>query len=354
MSLIRKIFIFTLIIFPVAGFAMVPNPPSPAEYKNSIVSAFRYYKNISPNITKTSVVEVPFNQDSFSIPVFAVYNLTTSSFEPNVFFANSSETKSRITATGAISNDPATGVVGNDTSMINDNKYGTCLDFPLTQSSNRAKVTFVFDKPITSTSLLIGLANYGTLPHSISISANVSGKEYIVLAPIQPFQNNITFLSTTSSVWHVVFDYVQPLRICEMKFNDTSGGQTITAGLRFLAQPGQSFRIYFDADRQNVSSTYKEAGDLSSNTGVVVYNTGVSVPNPEYRPSDFDSDSVPDLSDNCLNIANSDQKDEDKNGRGDACEDYDRDNVVNIIDNCPQIPNASQIDTDKDGIEKES
>lgn len=350
MSFLRKFLILLLVLSPVASFALTPKPPSTEEHKDSVVSAFRSYKDISPKIGKTSVIEVPFHQEFFSIPVFAVYNLTTSSFEPNVFFTNSSETKSRVTATGATSTDSATGVVSNDTSRINDNKHETCLDFPLNQISNSAKVTFVFDKPITSSSLLISLANYGTLPYSISVSANVSGKEYIVLAPVKPSQNGVTFLSTTSSVWNVVFNYAQPLRICEMKFNDTSGGQIITAGLRFLAQPEQSYRIYFDVDRYNVSPTYKEAGDLSSNTGVVVYNTGVPFPNSEYRPADSDLDSVPDLADNCTNIKNTDQKDSDGNGLGDACEDYDRDGIVNVNDNCSQIPNVAQTDTDKDKV----
>jgi hypothetical protein len=51
-----------------------------------------------------------------------------------------------------------------------------------------------------------------------------------------------------------------------------------------------------------------------------------------------------------VSIANSDQKDEDENGRGDACEDYDRDGVLNANDNCRDIPNVYQQDVEKDGI----
>jgi len=74
------------------------------------------------------------------------------------------------------------------------------------------------------------------------------------------------------------------------------------------------------------------------------------VMNPSFTPSDSDDDTIPDLTDNCVSIANTDQKDSDANGRGDACEDYDRDSIVAAKDNCPNIPNQDQIDTDADEI----
>jgi hypothetical protein len=46
-----------------------------------------------------------------------------------------------------------------------------------------------------------------------------------------------------------------------------------------------------------------------------VWNVGVS-----NAPPDADSDGVPDASDNCVNVANANQKDYDQNGRGDACD----------------------------------
>ncbi len=52
---------------------------------------------------------------------------------------------------------------------------------------------------------------------------------------------------------------------------------------------------------------------------------------------DGDGDGVPDASDNCPAIANTDQADTDGDGRGDAC------------DNCPTTANSSQADADGDG-----
>lgn len=324
----KKLFLALLVIFPVASLAQ--NMPD--------VSAFKYYKTVTPNISTTSVVEVPFNQESFSIPSFAVLNLSTSEFEPYLLSVAEESTKSVITTVGGTGS-PA---------LIGDSNYSTYLEFPSTDHLNNGEVTFNFVKSVTSSSLFFTLDNYVALPQKVSIRAIVDGKDYVVLAPITPSQTNIVFPKTTSMTWHVYFDYIQPLRISEMKFNDLSLGQASSRGLRFLAQPGQSYQIYFDADRY-VQSTTKEAGNLFSGEGVVISNASLSVANTSYKPVDSDGDSVPDLSDNCTNVANFDQKDENANGRGDACEDYDRDGVINSKDNCKDIPNSSQVDTDNDG-----
>lgn len=346
-----KIIMATLLVFPFVAFAASPADSKKSAFvkpdimpKESVVNAFRYYQTVSPNISVPTVLEVPFNRDSFTFPFFAIYNLTTTSFEPYVFKESAVrlETGSKIEANGAVGS----------TFMISDGNYETYLEFPLHDGANKAELTFTFDKPITASSLSFALDNYVALPQTISITANTASGAYTVLAPARLYQTNVSFPKTTAIVWHVAFDFVQPLRITEMKFNEFSPGTAVSRGLRFLAQPGQSYEIYFDTDRY-VRQVRKEAGDLSSNKGVVTFNGSHPIINPSFSPftpPDSDGDSVPDLTDNCVSFANSDQKDSDNNGRGDACEDYDRDGVINAKDNCPDVPNLAQTDTDNDGI----
>lgn len=67
--------------------------------------------------------------------------------------------------------------------------------------------------------------------------------------------------------------------------------------------------------------------------------------------ADNDNDGIPNDSDNCPDVANSDQEDLDNDGIGDVCDDdIDGDGVLNVDDNCPLIANADQADENGNGI----
>lgn len=66
--------------------------------------------------------------------------------------------------------------------------------------------------------------------------------------------------------------------------------------------------------------------------------------------NDFDNDTILNQNDNCIYIANLDQKDINYNKLGDACEDSDSDSIVDANDNCVDKYNRDQLDNDKDGI----
>jgi hypothetical protein len=68
-------------------------------------------------------------------------------------------------------------------------------------------------------------------------------------------------------------------------------------------------------------------------------------------PVDTDGDGVTDINDNCPLDANTNQRDTDADGEGNACDgDDDNDQVPDEDDNCPLIANTTQLDADRDGV----
>lgn len=74
---------------------------------------------------------------------------------------------------------------------------------------------------------------------------------------------------------------------------------------------------------------------------------------PDEKPKeaiDTDKDGITDDRDNCPLVYNPDQRDANKNGRGDTCEDSDGDGIIDDKDNCLLAYNPKQKDVDNDGL----
>ncbi len=117
-----------------------------------------------------------------------------------------------------------------------------------------------------------------------------------------------------------------------------------------------SFNFGGNGEFDPVSASRGGNGELISVVVAVISNNGADA---TFRTDywsfttgslDLDGDRVPDELDNCPAIANSDQADNDGDGRGDVCDgDDDNDGIGDTADNCPVNANPLQEDTDGDG-----
>jgi hypothetical protein len=310
---------------------------------SSVISAFRAHKDVDNiSINAPTVIEVPFAADFIERFDFAVLDKTTNAFEPHYFKQETLTNEIPV----SVSDAPITGSANR---MI-DKDTRTYADFILPENTQgQVQITLSSASPITSSILTVLLDNNVALPTTVEIRALMDGQNRIVVASRRMDGQTIRFPQTTSSRWQITFTYGQPLRISELRLNQDNAVKSNTRALRFLAQPSHSYRIYFDPDR-SVRAPVGESGNLVSAQDILVVQAAPSQNNPHYIIADTDSDGVPDISDNCVSVGNTNQQDINNNGRGDACDDFDQDGVINSKDNCPDNPNRDQRDTDSDGV----
>lgn len=310
---------------------------------SQIIGAYRFYKDIGNiSINVPTIVEVPFTDEFIERFDFAILDKTTNSFEP--LFLKQETLINEIPL--SVITDPST----NSASLMNDDNTKTYADFPLPDNTQgRVQITLSSANPITSSILTVLLDNNVALPSSIEIRAFVEGQSKIVVANRRMDQQTIRFPQTTSNKWIITFVFGQPLRVSELRLSQDNATKFNNRVIRFLAQKSHSYRIYFDPDR-SVTVPVGEAGNLVSAKNILVIPAIPFQNNPNYVIADIDSDGVPDIHDNCVSVANSDQQDVNNNGRGDVCDDFDQDGVINYKDNCPDNPNRDQKDADSDGI----
>ena len=305
----------------------------------TILSAYQQYKDIAASqvgIIVPTVIQVPFDNDFLERAGFAVLDTTTDRFEPSYLF----ETTTYTAVSAASDVERAHGIA------LTDNNPATYASFDVSgDRAVRSVIRLHAAHEITVSALAMTLASNVALPQTIAIRAGASGKVVVAEQPLT--STTVRFPQTRAMEWIIELTHIQPLRITELRLVEDVVSQGARS-LRFLAQPGHSYQIYFNPDR-GVSVLTGEAGNLADASDIRHLTAVPTKNNSAYIPADVDSDGIPDLRDNCVSIANSDQADVDHNGLGDSCQDFDNDRIANVRDNCPDAPNVNQMDTDGDG-----
>lgn len=318
---------------------------------DEVINSYRLNMDITvPKLITPTVVELNVANTGLERFGFLVYDKIAKSFQPSLLLNNKKEDKLNISLFEFNSDIPVTETTDLGNNMI-DNNESTYTEFGI-NNNEIGKIRLVLSgnkgEIITANSLRLLLDTYVALPKTISIKIGDNLKT--VLATTNLSSEIINFPKNSSNKWIIDLTYGQPIRITEIKFGG-GDNQIESIKLRFLAQPGHDYSVYFDPDRRvHIKSFTSEMGNLSDNNDVLKVATGPVRENISYIIADSDGDNVPDIKDNCVSISNTDQVDLNNNGRGDVCDDFDKDGVINSKDNCPDLPNYNQIDTDGDKI----
>lgn len=241
--------------------------------------------------------------------------------------------------------------VRGDEENFTDKDFSTSAEFNLDEDNGEAYVVLKYSEPITSSTLNLSLEEHVALPYRISIEAKVDGEWITALAFTGMYDATIAFPQRTAKEWKIYFTHSQPLKIREITFiNDNVKTSDESTAVVWLARPGETYKIYADAATYPQIKT-SESGDLLENPDTIVELSLNKVQkNSFFKEPDDDEDAIPNILDNCVSVANQDQKDLDENGLGDACEDHDKDGVIDSRDNCPDYQNSYQQDEDSDGL----
>lgn len=333
-----------LLIISSASLAAAESLPDTREFsQDQRLAAFRHYKDVSPaDLPAPTVVEVPFGNEPIERFNFALQNKTSGAFEPYLF-----RKETRANEVPFVLNSNATSGSG----RMNDGDTESYSEFFLPEDGGvgLARIRITSQKLVTSSSLSVVLDNHVALPNMIEIIASADASRRVVLAKSRMDWQTVRFPKTSAREWEISFSYSQPLRISELRLVQEDVSYADSQALRFLAKPGESYRIYFDPDR-NIDIPTGEGGNFFTDEDVVVLPFSPSFQNAEYTPADVDGDKIKDILDNCVSVSNPLQEDINGNGRGDACDDFDKDGIINSVDNCPENPNRNQADEDGDSV----
>lgn len=303
------------------------------------VKAYRSFMDVgAAKITVPTVLEVPLGNAFLERSELLVVDTVTNEAQP-YYLKQGTFQEAGLSATGPVPMDRAT-----------DGDMSSYADFPLPETEQgRAEIVLTGSAPIKTSALTIAVAENVALPNTIQIRANAAEGQRIVLATGPMRSRTVYFPETSATTWFISLTYGQPLRITDIKLHQQGVAAKDGRTVRFLAQPGSAYRIYFNPDRHAFVSTV-EGGNLSDDRDVIKVSAGSMGENPAYVMADQDGDGLPDIRDNCVSLANADQADTNGNGRGDACDDFDRDGRMNSADNCVNKPNGGQADEDGDGV----
>lgn len=321
-------------------------PPLPTDP----LSVFRTMYNLGPfDITVPTVIKVPIDtimrsqQLAIQELPSGIFPYTDVGYEylPVPYYVTSDdETLTRIQ------------IQKQNEAFLSDNNLSTYVQYDIpSEGMHKTTWTLHYNKQVKSKKLWHTFDENVMPPKTVEVSVIRNGDSQILVAA-KPVTDNrwITFPEALAQDWQLTFSYNQPLRITELGLELSADSTVEQYTLQFHARPGNRYRLFADSVVLTPIPTEEPIVFSRISNSYTMPALPKALPNPYFRPPDLDHDGIDDRIDNCLQLANPDQRDINNNRIGDACEDFDGDGVMNMTDNCPEHPNRLQQDSDSDGI----
>jgi hypothetical protein len=337
----KKLFIATLLAsFVIPGFLVYGQD-------TTVTDSFKKQMNVGPfAIEVPTVVEIELSEIVAPNEKFLIEEAGSGNYLNYYLKTN------RQTYPSALTAEAVPLMTGSKVESLVDGDLDTSVNLRVANDSvTEGQIVISSAETIRTSRIDLRLASFVSLPQRVKINylSENTGEYEVAVAERTMSGTSITFPEISSTQFVITLTYSQPLRISEVVIQDEDLRTERKQGIRFLAQPNTGYEIYYESSVNPRVRTI-ESGNLTSDQDVLLVSNEVFATNPFYIPVDQDDDGVPDTLDNCVSVANTDQLDIDRNGRGDSCDDFDRDGVANHQDNCVEQPNRAQTDTDGDGI----
>jgi hypothetical protein len=231
---------------------------------------------------------------------------------------------------------------------LQDQSLSTAVTFA---SQNRVKEILFTNPENKNLSVLnLNLGDNTQAPESISLQAKVRGQaEWQTIIDRQSFRYPLRFPEIQPTELRLQIESPNLLRISELEWTTAARSDLKVQTISFYAEEGETYTLF------SQPSFGQKVIRPITNTPT---QTDATTPEFNLPPTerheqfdiDFDDDGIPDTRDLCPRTPDNKNLDQDKNGRGDACEDPDQDGLYSATDNCPFTPNRDQSDVDKDGL----
>jgi hypothetical protein len=222
-------------------------------------------------------------------------------------------------------------------------------DLRVDEKEKESVLEIFFDRPVNSNFISFQSQGNSYVPKLIKI---VDHERVILNSTPTFFLDNFGFADTSSDYYKIIFTHTNPIRLENIKLSNDYNDIYYDKYLKFLSVPGHTYRLYYAPQYSFFNNFIYNLTDQSPKE--ISAKEISHIANPEFirdtHIDDFDKDGVPDAKDNCIYETNTDQKDENGNGKGDACDDFDYDGITNNKDNCLNVPNIDQKDTDRDDM----